>query len=56
MLYPQSSAYRSETGGLMSALRVLTAEQSESSGDQHLETQAHLQSGNITSSTMCLTT
>jgi len=30
MLYPPSSAYRSETGGLMSMLRVLTAQQSES--------------------------
>ena len=29
MLYPRSSAYRSETGGLMAMLRVLTAEQSE---------------------------
>jgi hypothetical protein len=29
MLYPPSSAYRSETGGLMSMLRVLTAQQSE---------------------------
>lgn len=29
MLYPQSSAYRSETGGLMSMLRVLTAQQSQ---------------------------
>ena len=28
MLYPPSSAYRSETGGLMSMLRVLTAQQS----------------------------
>lgn len=26
-LYPEGSGYRSETGGLMSALRVLTAEQ-----------------------------
>ena len=27
-LYPESSAYRSETGGLMAKLRVLTAQQS----------------------------
>jgi hypothetical protein len=30
LLYPPGSAYRSETGGLMSALRVLSVEQSES--------------------------
>lgn len=29
LLYPEGSAYRSETGGLMEALRVLTAEESE---------------------------
>lgn len=28
-LYPESSAYRSETGGLLKMLRVLTAQQSE---------------------------
>jgi Zn-dependent M16 (insulinase) family peptidase len=30
LLYPSGSAYRSETGGLMEALRVLTVEQSQS--------------------------
>lgn len=28
-LYPETSAYRSETGGLMAKLRVLTAQQSQ---------------------------
>lgn len=28
MIYPKSNAYRSETGGVMSALRALTVEQS----------------------------
>lgn len=30
MIYPESNAYRSETGGVMSALRDLTVEQSAS--------------------------
>lgn len=30
MVYPESNAYRSETGGVMSALRDLTVEQSTS--------------------------
>lgn len=29
LFYPKDSAYRSETGGLMAALRELTAEESE---------------------------
>ena len=28
-LYPETSAYRSETGGLLKMLRILTAQQSE---------------------------
>jgi hypothetical protein len=32
MIYPESNAYRSETGGVMSALRDLTVEQSASAG------------------------
>lgn len=30
MIYPETNAYRSETGGVMSALRDLTVEQSAS--------------------------
>lgn len=35
--YPQGSAYRSETGGLMEALRVLTAEKSKLLGSPPAE-------------------
>ncbi|KAH0838376.1 Metalloenzyme, LuxS/M16 peptidase-like protein [Lanmaoa asiatica] len=41
ILYPLGSAYRSETGGLMEALRVLTVEQSESSVDLLASTYTH---------------
>jgi hypothetical protein len=37
ILYPPGSAYRSETGGLMEALRVLTVDQS----DYFVDTRLH---------------
>lgn len=38
LFYPKNSAYRSETGGLMEALRKLTVEESESSLPKYLST------------------
>jgi hypothetical protein len=55
MLYPPSSAYRSETGGLMSMLRVLTAQQSMYLTDSEPEFQLTKQFEITTRNTMSLT-
>lgn len=48
ILFPPGSAYRSETGGLMEALRVLTVEQSNHSITPPTLTYNYSQFGNTT--------
>lgn len=57
LMYPLGNAYRSETGGLMEALRVLSVEQSKKHRLPHvLHRSMILQFGDITARIMCHTT